>query len=161
MPSFDIVSRTDMEAVKNAIDGVLREIKTRYDFKGSKCNIEQNAEEFEILAESEQKRKQIIDLISTHITRKKIDPKALEFKKIEAASGNMLKQNLSIKQGIEKDIAQKIVKEIKNSKIKVQVAVQGSELRVTGKKRDELQSIIQLVGTISFPIPLNFVNFRD
>ncbi len=150
-----------MQAVKNALDGVEREISTRYDFKGSSSKIENNDDVFFVFSESEQKRKQILDLILTHLTRKKVSSQALELGKIENASGNMMRQEIKFKQGITKEHAQTIIKNIKSSKLKLQVSIQGNELRVTGKKRDDLQSSIQLIKELKLNIPIDFINFRD
>lgn len=161
MPSFDIVSKTDLSAFDNAIDGLLREINTRYDFKGSKCNITKVDDGYSLIADSEQKRKQMFEILLTHMIRKKVASNALDKDKIEVASGNMIRQNFTVKQGIKKEISQIIVKAIKSSKIKVQVAVQGAEIRVTGKKRDDLQVAMGIVSDLSLALPISYVNFRD
>jgi len=161
MPSFDIVSETDMQEVNNAINSTLREIKQRFDFKGSKSTIEQAENDIIILADDNTKLKAIIEMIKVHFTKRKISPKALEFEKIEDASGNMLRQNIKIKQGINQEIGKKITKEIKSAKIKVQVSIRGEELRVTGKKRDDLQEVIAFVKELPIELPLQYINFRD
>ena len=161
MPSFDIVSKVDSPSVDNGVDGVTKEITTRYDFKGSSCRIERNGDEITINADDELKRKQMEELLITHLTRKGIDTNCLEFQKIEASSGNTIRQKVIVKQGIDREIAQKIIKEIKSSKTKVQASIQGDELRISGKKRDDLQSTIQLVKNMSIKFPLQYVNFRD
>ena len=161
MPSFDIVSKVDSPSIDNGVDGVKKEISTRYDFKGSSCNLERNGDEIVINAEDELKRKQMQDLLITHLTRKNVDTNCLDFKNPEGASGNSIRQSVSIKQGINREIAQKVIKAIKGSKIKVQSSVQGDELRIIGKKRDDLQQIIQLVKSLNLKFPLQYVNFRD
>ena len=161
MPSFDIVSKTDMTEVTNAIAGVGREISQRFDFKGSKSSVELKDGEIIILADDALKLKQVHELVLTYITRRKLDASALDFGKEEKASGAMIRQVVKVKQGIAQDIAKKIVKAIKDSKKKVQVAIQGDELRVSGKKRDDLQDTIAFVKTLGIEQPLQFVNFRD
>lgn len=161
MPSFDIVSKTDMAEVDNALAGIGREIGTRFDFKGSKCSVERKDEAITVLADDDMKLKQMHELLKVHFTRRNVDPKALDFKPVEKASGNSVRQVVVVKQGIDKEIAKTLVKEIKDSKIKVQVSIQGDELRISGKKRDELQEVIALVKKIPVDLPLQYVNFRD
>ena len=161
MPSFDIVSRTEIPEVDNAIQGALREIGTRYDFKGSNCTIERNDEAIQITAEDELKLKQVQELLRGHMGKRKVDVAALDFQEPQKGSGMSMRQTVGIKQGIERDLAQKIVKTIKGSKLKVQVAIQGDELRVSGKKRDDLQDAIALIKDSGVNQPLQYVNFRD
>ncbi len=161
MPSFDIVSETDLQEVDNAISNVVREIATRYDFKGSKCAIERKENDITVTADDEYKRDQIEQMLKGHITRRKLDAKALDFGKAEPASGNTLRQKVTIKQGIDKDAAKSITKAIKDSKMKVQASIQGDELRITGKKRDDLQDAIALVKSLELELPLQYKNFRD
>lgn len=161
MPSFDIVSETDLQEIQNAVDSSSREISTRYDFKGSNSTIERDNEEIKILADDELKLKNIIDILKTNITRRKLDVKCLDILAPEKASGNMIRQNIKIKQGIDQDTAKKINKHIKDSKMKVQSSIQGDKLRVNGKKRDDLQAAMSLVKEMGLEIPLNFNNFRD
>ena len=161
MPSFDIVSRIELAEVDNAINGAMREIGTRYDFKGSSCSIERKDQTLTILADDELKLKQVQELLRGHLARRKIDAGALDFAKPEKAFGNSLRQTVAIKQGVERELAQKIVKLIKGEKLKVQVSVQGDELRVTGKNRDDLQAAIALVKDSNIDQPLQYVNFRD
>jgi uncharacterized protein YajQ (UPF0234 family) len=161
MPSFDIVSKADIPSVNNAIDGVSREIGTRYDFKGSQSKVEIKDQTIIIHADDELKRKQVEDLILVHMTRKKIESSFLNFEKIEMASGNSIRQNVTIKQGIERETSQKIIKLLKSQKAKTQVAIQGDELRVSGKKRDDLQSSISIIKEHIKDVPLQFINFRD
>lgn len=161
MPSFDIVSKTDLAEVDNALAGIAREIGTRFDFKGSKCSIERKDNEMTVLADDDLKLKQMHELIKVHFTRRKVDPAALEFKDPEKASGNAVRQLITIKQGVAGDLAKRLVKEIKSSKLKVQAAIQGDELRVTGKKRDDLQEAIAMIRGLKVEQPLQYVNFRD
>ncbi len=161
MPSLDIVSKVDSPSIDNGLSGVTKEITTRYDFKGSMCKLERNGDEIIINADDELKRKQMEDLLITHLTRKSVDTNCLDFKHPESSSGNTIKQKVFIRQGIDREIAQKIIKTIKGSKIKVQSSIQGDELRISGKKRDDLQQIIQLVRNLDLKFPLQFVNFRE
>lgn len=161
MPSFDIVSETDLQEVDNALQNVVREIGTRYDFKGSKCAVERKEAEVTITADDEYKRDQIEQMLKAHITRRKLDAKALDFGKPEAATGNTLRQKVTVKQGVDKDASKAIIKAIKDSKMKVQASIQGEEIRVTGKKRDDLQEAIALVKSLELELPLQFKNFRD
>ena len=161
MPSFDIVSKTDLSEVDNALRNIEREIATRFDFKGSQCKIERLEGTLTILADDPPKMKQMHELLKAHLTRRKVDPAVLEFEDPERAAGDKLRQLVLVKQGIDKDLARRLVKEIKDSKLKVQVAIQGDELRVSGKKRDDLQAAIAMVRAIKLDQPVQFVNFRD
>lgn len=161
MPSFDIVSKTDMAEMDNAVAGVAREISQRFDFKGSRCTIERQDQVITVQADDETRLRQMQELLSVYVTRRALDIKALDYQTPERAAGDSLRQKILIKQGIDKDIAKRLIKEIKDSKIKVQATIQGDELRVTGKKRDELQSIIALVKKLDLPLPLQYLNFRD
>ena len=161
MPSFDIVSRIDLAEVDNALAGIKREITTRFDFKGSKCTIERTEGEMSLVADDELKLKQMHELLKVHLTRRKVEPGALDFKTPEKAAGNTLRQAIALKQGIDADLARRLVREIKDSKMKVQAAVQGGELRVTGKKRDDLQAAITLIRGLKIEQPLQYVNFRE
>lgn len=161
MPSFDIVSKTDLTEVDNAIAGVMREVAQRFDFKGSKCSIERSDETLTILADDDLKLKQMHELLRGYFVRRKLDAGALDFKTVEKASGNMVRQEVVVKQGIDRDLAKTIIKAIKDGKQKVQAAVQGDELRVTGKKIDDLQATIALVRGLKIEQPLQYLNFRD
>ncbi len=161
MPSFDVVSRTELPEVDNAVNGAMREIGTRYDFKGSNCSIEHADGVLTIRADDEFKLKQVQDVLRGHMAKRKLDAGAFDFAKPEAASHNSLRQTVTVRQGIEREIAQKIVKAVKADKLKVQVAIQGDELRVSGKKRDDLQAAIALIKDLGIEQPLQYVNFRD
>lgn len=161
MPSFDIVSKTDLAEVDNALGNIVREINTRFDFKGSKCGIERKENDLTILADDALKLDQMHELLKIHLTRRKIDPGALEYKAVEKASGANVRQIVTVKQGISQDIAKTITRAVKDAKMKVQVAIQGNELRVSGKKRDDLQEAIALVRNLKIEQPLQFENFRD
>ena len=161
MPSFDIVSRTDLAEVDNAVRNIQREIGTRFDFKGSKSSIERKEEVLTVIADDDLKLKQIHELIKGHFTRRGVDATALEFKDPEKASGNLVRQTIVVRQGIDAELAKRIVKEIKGSKLKVQASIQGDELRISGKKRDDLQDTIAFVKGLKLDRPLQYVNFRD
>jgi uncharacterized protein YajQ (UPF0234 family) len=143
MPSFDIVSKTDLQEVDNAVQSVAREIGTRFDFKGSKCTVERKEAEIAIAADDDLKLKQIHELLKVHLTRRKVEAGALEFGKVEKATGNTVRQTVTVRQGIDRELAKTITKAIKDSGLKVQAAIQGDELRITGKKIDDLQAAIR------------------
>jgi cyclic-di-GMP-binding protein len=161
MPTFDIVNKLDTEAFKNAIDAVNREITTRYDFKGSESEIISKEKDFYIIADSDLKLTQIKEILGKNLVRKNVDIKSILFEKEEKASGNKIRQNITIQEGIQKEIAQAIIKQIKNKKLKVQPSIQGDQIRISGKKRDELQEAISFLKTLDLTIPIDFTNFRD
>jgi cyclic-di-GMP-binding protein len=161
MPSFDVVSKTDLNEVDNALHNIEREIATRFDFKNSKSKIERQEAVLTLNADDQPKLKQMHELLKAHMVRRKIDPSALDFKDPERASGDMVRQEIVIKQGIDRELAKQLVKAIKDAKLKVQAALQGDELRISGKKRDDLQEAIALIRTLKVEQPLQFVNFRD
>jgi len=163
MPSFDVVSKIDYQEILNAINGVHREIGNRYDFKSIKWSLDLDKKEknITIIAESDYCLDQIVMSLKGCFVKRGLDPRALDFQTPEKASGNSLRQIAKIKEGIEQDVSKKIVKAIKDSKMKVQASIQGEELRITGKSRDDLQNIIQLIKKMEVNIPLQFINFRD
>ena len=161
MPAFDIVSITDLAEVDNAVANMMREVDQRYDFKGSSCRVEHKDGEITIFADDEMKLRQLQELLRGHLTRRKVDAGVLDFRTPEHAAGQSMRQSVGVRQGIDSELARKLVKNIKASKIKVQVAIQGDELRVSGKKRDDLQATIALVKELDVELPLKFVNFRD
>jgi cyclic-di-GMP-binding protein len=161
MPSFDVVSKTELAEIDNAIQGALREIGTRFDFKGSKCTIERKEALITLLADDDMKLRQMQELLRGYVVRRKLDAACLEFKDPQTASGNTLRQEVNVKQGIDQTLAKRIVKDIKDSKMKVQVSIQGDELRVSGKKKDDLQDAIAFIRNLKIEQPLQFVNFRD
>ena len=161
MPSFDIVSRIELAEVDNALAGIMREIGTRFDFKGSKCRVERQEEVLNVIADDELKLKQMHELLKVHMTRRKVDPAALEYNPPEKASGNTLKQTIILRHGVDANLARQLIREIKDSKLKVQVSIQGDELRVTGKKRDDLQAAISAIRGLKIEQPLQYLNFRD
>jgi cyclic-di-GMP-binding protein len=161
MPSFDVVSKTDLNEVENALRNVAREIATRFDFKNSKCSIERLEAVLTIHADDQTKLRQMHELLKAHLVRRKVDPAALEFKDEERASGDMIRQVVVVKQGIAQELAKRLVKDIKDAKLKVQAAIQGDELRVSSKSRDELQRAITLLRAAKVDQPLQYVNFRE
>ena len=161
MPTFDIVSRTDIAEVDNAMRNIQREIATRFDFKGSKSTIERKDEVLTVVADDDMKLKQIHELIKGHFTRRGVDPTALEYKDPQKASGDLLRQTIVVRQGVDIELAKRIVKELKASKLKVQASIQGDEVRVSGKKRDDLQDAIAFIKTLKLERPLQYQNFRD
>ena len=161
MPSFDIVSKTDLAEVDNAINSAMREITARYDFKNSQSKISRESDEIELMAEDQYKIDQVQQIFRTHLVKRKVSTGAFDFSKIEDAKGGMLRQKSKIVQGIDREISQKIKKIIKNSKFKVQFSIRGEELRITGAKRDVLQEVIQTIKNLEIKQPLQFTNFRD
>ena len=161
MPSFDVVSRIDHQEIDNAIGNATREITTRYDFKGSNTSIEKKENSIIVLTDDEMKAGQVNDMLVTHFVRRKVDPLCLKKKELEKAGGNKIKQIYDLIEGIDQSICKKLIADVKSSKIKVQVKINGNELRVDGKKKDDLQSVIQLIESSNIGIPLQFINFRD
>jgi uncharacterized protein YajQ (UPF0234 family) len=161
MPSFDIVSQTDLNEVDNAIANMAREMEQRYDFKGSNCRVERDEAVITLHADDDLKLRQMHKLLQGHLARRKVDAGVLDYKDPDAAAGQAVRQQVVIRQGIDRDLAKRLVKEIKGAKLKVQVAVQGDELRVSGKKRDDLQTAIGHVKGLKLDLPLQFVNMRD
>ena len=161
MATFDIVSKTDLAEVDNAINGSMREITARYDFKGSEASIKREELEITLIAEDNYKIEQVQQILRTHFVKRKLETSALKFSEIESAKGNTIRQKAIIIQGIDKDTALLINKEIKSSKLKVQVSNRGDELRVSGNKRDTLQETITFVKQLKVKQPLQFINFRD
>ncbi len=160
MPSFDTVSEVDHHELSNAIDQANREIGTRYDFKGSGARIEQTDNQLSLNAESEFQIKQMTPILQEKMSKRGIDVSCLEFSDI-VEMNKRASQQVLVREGLDQDLARKIVRLIKDSKIKVQVAIQGDQVRVSGKKRDNLQQIMQLLREANLGIPLQFNNFRD
>ncbi len=160
MPSFDVVSEIDHHELKNALDQANREIGTRYDFKGSNASIDQTGNDLILEAESEFQVNQMIPILKEKMSKRGIDVDCLEFADI-VEMNKRARQQVKVREGLEKDLARKMVKLIKESKLKVQVAIQGEQLRVTGKKRDDLQQVMQTLREAGLGIPLQFNNFRD
>ena len=161
MPSFDVVSKTDLMEVDNAINGVRREILTRFDMKGTRSDISRDDNTLTMTADDTMNLRQLEDLLRSYLVRRKLDTAAFDFQEPQEASGGSIRQNISIKQGIDSDMGRKISKAVKGTKIKVQVAIQGTELRVSGKTRDDLQSTIKFIKEMELDQPLQYVNFRN
>ena len=161
MPSFDVVSEINIAEAENAIANVTREIITRYDFKGSKSTVEIADGVITIFADDDMKLRQMHELLQGHMQKRGIEPGSLDYQKEEPAAGQSVRQKVLLKEGIGKEFGKDIVKKIKGEKFKVQVAIQGDELRVTGKKRDDLQEVIAFVKGLKLEQPLQYKNFRD
>jgi len=163
MPSFDIVSKIDLQEVDNAVNLVTREIGNRYDFKNTQWSLENDKKEekLTIVAESNYCLEQIQNSLKGAFVKRGLDVRALDFQEPEKASGNSLRQHVKIREGIDQENAKKITKEVKGNKMKVQVSIQGNELRASGKKRDDLQAMMQMINDMNLELPLQFVNFRD
>jgi len=161
MPSFDVVSEANAVEVKNAVDQANKEITTRFDFKGSDAHVEQKERELTAFADSEFQLNQVRDVLTGKMTKRNVDVRFLDLGKIEKIGGDKVKQVIKIKNGIESDLAKKIVRIIKDNKMKVQASIQGDAVRVTGGKRDDLQSAIALLRKEVTEQPLEFNNFRD
>lgn len=160
MPSFDVVSEVDSHELSNAIDQANREITNRFDFKGTDAKIEHSDEVLTLHAEAEFQIKQMVDILTNALARRGVDVACLDKAKVEIANMRAT-QKITVRQGVDKELARKIVKQIKDSKIKVQAAVQGDQVRISGKKRDDLQSVISVLRDGTFDLPLQFTNFRD
>ncbi len=160
MPSFDIVSEVDLQEVRNAVDQANREIATRFDFKGVEAAFEQNENEVLLRAEQEFQLNQMMDILRQKLVKRKVDIAAMDIRDPETAL-HAARQRVIIKQGIDSDVAKKMVKQIKSSKLKVQAQIQGDQVRVTGKKRDDLQQVIALMRETDYGLPLQYQNFRD
>ena len=160
--SFDVVSEVNLQEIDNAINQANKEISTRYDFKGSKSKITWNKSESQIVldADDDYKLRSVQDVLHTKLVRRGIDLKSLNYKKPEQASGGTLRQIADIQQGIDTEKAREINKFIKNLKLKVQVAIEGTKVRVSGKSKDELQKVIQALKEHDFGLPLQFTNYR-
>ena len=161
MPSFDVVSRLDYQEIDNAIGNATREIANRYDFKGSDTSIERKDTDVIVITDDELKLNQVHDLIITHFVRRKVDSLCLKKESMEKAGGNKVRQLYKLIEGIEQTIAKQITANVKSSKIKVQIKINGNELRVDGKKKDDLQEAITVIKGIDIGLPIDFVNFRD
>lgn len=161
MPSFDIVSEVDKQEIRNAIDQVNKEVGTRFDFKGSDARVEQTDYVLTIYADDEFKLGQVLDILMAKLTKRNVDVRCLDKGEVEKVSGNKVKQQVTVKTGVESDLAKKIIRLIKDSKLKVQGSIQGEAVRISGAKRDTLQEAIQLVKKSITEFPLQFQNFRE
>ncbi len=162
MPSFDIVSKTDVQTLDNAINVAKREILNRFDFHGSKSTIDLDKKTMviAILTEDDMRLESIVDAIRSRMIKQKLNPQCLDEGKEKTASGNMIKKDIVVKQGIDKETAKKINKDIKDSKLKVQSQIMDDQIRVTGKKIDDLQAIISMISRTNYELPLQFVNMK-
>lgn len=161
MPSFDTVSEANMVEVKNAIEQSNKEISTRFDFKGSDARVEQKERELTAYADSDFQLAQVRDVLTGKLTKRNVDVRFMDLGKIEKIGGDKVKQSIKIKNGIESDDAKKIVRIIKDSKMKVQASIQGDAVRITGAKRDDLQAAMAMLRSEVKDLPLEFNNFRD
>lgn len=161
MPSFDIVSEVDLQEVDNAINQARKEVEGRYDFKGSKCEIQWDKKEITLLGEDDYKIETMGSILQTKLHRRGIDIKAVKFEDKEEAGGRMLRQKVTLVQGIDREVAKEVIKLIKDSKLKVQASVADDKVKVTSKSIDELQECIRLVRGGSFDAPLQFNNMRS
>ena len=161
MPSFDIISEVNTVEVRNALDQANKELSTRFDFKGSDARAELADKTLTLFADDDFKMKQVIDVVVGKLTKRGVDIRALKYGNVEKISGNKVKQVVTIRVGVEQELAKKIVKLVKESKMKVQASIQGDTVRISGAKRDDLQSAIALVKKSITDFPLQFNNFRD
>ncbi len=161
MPSFDIVSKVDMQEVDNAVNQAIKEIGQRYDFKGSKCQITPEKDSVKILADDDYKLKAVVDVLQSKFMKRNISIKALQYGNVEPASGGMVRQIITVQQGISKGKAKDITNAIKESKLKVQAQIQEDQVRVIGKNRDDLQDAIQLLKGKELDVEMQFTNFRE
>ncbi|MBZ4655402.1 MAG: YajQ family cyclic di-GMP-binding protein [Peptococcaceae bacterium] len=159
--SFDIVSEVNLQEVDNAVNQTIKEISQRFDFKGSKADVELTKEdEIKVVADDEYKLKSVIDILQSKMVRRGVSLKFLEYGKVEPAAGGTVRQIITIKKGISKEKGKEIVNAIKNMKLKVQAQIQDDQVRVSGKERDDLQKVIQHLKQQDFGIELQFTNYR-
>jgi len=161
MPSFDIVSQVNEVELRNAVDQANKEIHNRFDFKGSDARIEQAEHVLTLYADDEFKLNQVHDVLIARLAKRGVDVRALDRGDSEKIGGDKLKQSLTVRTGVDQELARKLVKSLKESRLKVQASVQGDMVRVTGPKKDTLQEAIQLVRKLVTDFPLQFINFRD
>lgn len=162
MPSFDVVNKVDAQLLDNAINSAKKEIMNRFDFNGSKSEIDfdKKAMLIHILTEDDMRMKSIIDVIRKRMIKQHLNPLSLDFGKEQYASGFMTKKDMKIKEGVDKEVGRKIIKDIKDSKLKVQAQMMDDQVRVTGKKIDDLQAVIAMLRTNSYELPFQFVNMK-
>ena len=161
MPSFDVISRINHQEFDNALTNCLREISNRFDFKDLHISIERKENLITTVAPDELKLKQVNELLQTHLIRRKVDPRVIAMKNLEKASGGSIRQVSELKEGISQENAKKIIADIKKLKLKIQIKIQGEELRVDGKKKDNLQEAMSAIKSIDIGLPIEFINFRD
>ncbi len=160
MPSFDVVSKTDHHEIMNAVDQANRELTTRFDFRGMNARLELDKNTITLIAPTDFQLKQLDEILRNKLAKRQVDVRALDYKTPDVKL-NEARQTIEVRQGIEADMAKKIVKLIKEANLKVQAAIQGEQVRVTGKKRDDLQEVIAMLRESKLTIPLQFENFRD
>ena len=160
MPSFDVVCQTDKHEISNAVDQANREVGTRFDFKGTSSSYKYDDQKITLESESEFQVKQMEDILNSKLAKRGIELGHLDWGKIET-SNQRATQVVNVREGIDKDLARKIVKLVKDSKLKVQAAIQGDQVRISGKKRDDLQQVIALLKDAKLELPLQYINFRD
>jgi uncharacterized protein YajQ (UPF0234 family) len=160
MPSFDIVSEFDKQEARNAVDQANKEVSTRFDFKGTNSSYELNENKLLMTSGSEFQLQQMLDIVQAKLTKRGVDIGCLDIAEPKA-SGKIVRQEITLKQGIDTALARKLVKMIKDKKLKVQAAIQGDQVRVTGKQRDDLQEVIQMLKQEKLEMPLQYINFRD
>ena len=159
--SFDVVSEVDMQEVDNAVNQAIKEIGTRYDFRGSKSEISLEGDTIKLIGDDEYKLGAVVDVLKGKMVKRNVSIKNLEFGKVEPASGATVRQLVTIKKGISQENAKKVTKAIKDMKIKVQASIQGDQVRVSGKDKDDLQAVIQILKNLDVPVELQFTNFRS
>ncbi len=158
--SFDVVSNVDLQELNNAVNQASKEINQRYDFKNSKSEIDLSKDEIKITTEDEYKLAAVIDILQNKMIRRGVPIKNLDYGKVEPATGGMVRQQITIKQGIETDTAKKVTKAVKDSKLKVQTQITGDSVRISGKSKDALQDAMQLIKELNVDIELQFTNYR-
>lgn len=158
--TFDIVSQVDLQEVNNAINQALRELQTRFDFKGSKSEIIYDGEQITLVGDDEFKLRNVVDILEAKMVKRGINLKALKYGKIEPSAKDTVRQRVSLVQGVDKELAKVITKLVKESKLKVQATIQNDQVRISGKNRDDLQEIMKIIKDHDFDIPLQFINYR-
>jgi len=161
MPSFDVISKINHQEFDNALSNCLREISNRFDFKGLHISIDRKDKLITTIAPDELKLRQVNELLQTHLIRRKVDPRVVSLKSSESAYGGSIRQISELKEGISQENSKKVIADIKKLKLKIQIKIQGDELRVDGKKKDDLQEAIGAIKSIDIGLPIEFVNFRD
>lgn len=161
MPSFDIVSQVDMQEVRNAVDQAAREIVNRYDFKGTNTTIGLSEDGISLESSAEGRIEAAIDVLKGRLVKRNVSLKSISGGDIKPAAGGRVQTTFTLSQGIPQDAAKELSKTVRDAKLKVQVQIQGDQLRVQGKKRDDLQSVIQLIKGLDYRLPLQYINFRD
>lgn len=161
MPSFDIVSEIDKPELTNGLHQANKELSTRFDFKGSDARVELSAKALTVFADNDFQIRQAVDILCERLAKRGLDLSCLHYQEIEEVGGGKARQVIDLKEGIDSDLGRSLVKKIKDKKLKVQTAIQGDQLRVTGKKRDDLQQVMAFLREAEVGIPLQFNNFRD